>query len=240
MKKKWLIKIDYLYARKTYGLLIVYFILIGFLPNPYSTSIGITDNRFFYNNSFYFYYQYLFSIFISEITSTVFLEVCKPTSSMFIRTLHVSAFEVVWKRIFFLYFSIALPYMAMVVYGVYKINQSIFMTTTINVALSGSQAPFINWKIPLIHCLIALGFYIIAILFLLTLFRNKRATMMLVLAYCVMEAGPFPAIFGKYTLFNGAFTQPDFFTVLPANVVIQIILMLIMIGWISFWTSKNL
>ncbi len=44
-----------------------------------------------------------------------------------------------------------------------------------------------------------------------SIFRSKRTTMMVVLAYCVMEAGPFPAILWKYTLFNGAFTRPGFF-----------------------------
>ena len=73
-----------------------------------------------------------------------------------------------------------------------------------------------------------------------SIFRSKRTTMMIVLAYCVMEAGPFPAILGKYTLFNGAFTRPDFFSILPANVVIQIILLCLMLGWISLWIPQKL
>lgn len=240
MKKKWLVKIDYLCARKIYCFLIIYLIIIGVLPYPYATSIGINDNMIFYNNSFFFFYQYVFSIFISEITSSVFLEICKPVSSMFIKTLHVSAFELVWKRIINLYFTIALPYVAMIVYGVHRINLSIYATAANSAALNGVLVPFVNWRVPLTHCLVGLLFYIIANLSLLTIFRSKRTTMMIVLAYCVMEAGPFPAILGKYTLFNGAFTRPDFFSILPANVVIQIILLCLMLGWISLWISKNL
>ena len=72
-----------------------------------------------------------------------------------------------------------------------------------------------NILIPLTHCAVALNFYMAMTLFLMLLFRDAVIPIVLIMAWCALEAGPLNIIFQRYDMFAGAFGPQDFTAIFP-------------------------
>lgn len=112
-----------------------------------------------------------------------------------------------------LFIVLFVPHAAAVAVMFDKVNASISEYLT----AFPEYAPFpaVNILIPLTHCAVALNFYVAMTLFLMLLFKDAVIPVVLIMAWCALEAGPLNIIFQRYDIFAGAFGHRIFTAIFP-------------------------
>jgi len=136
-----------------------------------------------------------------------------------------------------LFIVLFVPHAAAVAVMFGKVNASI----SEYLAAFPEYAPFpaVNILIPLTHCAVALNFYMAMTLFLMLLFRDAVIPVVLIMAWCALEAGPLNIIFQRYDMFAGAFGPQDFYSYLPPNILWMLIAQPILLCLVFVFYGKR-
>lgn len=97
------------------------------------------------------------------------------------------------------------------------------------------DCPPIPLLFPLVHCVIAVNFYIIGTMFLMFILQNKVIALIIIMIYCAMEAAMLHFIFPRFVVFRGAFNIPDFYHIFPANIQILAVASVFMFAFVLFF-----
>ena len=146
----------------------------------------------------------------------MFEETFRTTSRQYIRTLPLGTVRVILARYIKLLLFVLIPYVPTVLFMFIRANAS--LQDYLLLFPQESACPPIPLLFPLVHCVIAVNFYIIGTMFLMFILQNKVIALIVIMVYCAMEAAMLHFVFPQYSVFRGAFNTPDFYHILPVNI----------------------
>jgi len=234
----WDKRVDVLSVWKYYTAFLVFLGVVLFMRNAsYSSVYWLNDGRPFVSNKAYFYLQYLTCIFVVTITAKMFGESFRVPVCEYLKSFSISTRQIVFYRYVGLLLSLIIPHTAATAILFSKVNASILDY----VVIFPKYDPFpkLNILIPMTHCAIALNFYIAMTLFLMLIFREPVLPVVLIMAWCALEAGPLNRIFKHYDMFAGSFTPQDFYSFLPPNILWMLILQPVLLGLVFIFYGKG-
>ena len=220
---KWDVKTDFKTIRISVVCLIIFVVYI--IASQKLTYVGAVDTRsgtVFVGTNLYFYFEFLVSLFVIIISSTMFEETYRQSAMSYIRTLPLNVGQI-WifryLRLLGILLIIVLPVLLL---GIKQVNQGINEFVTIfNLKIENRTVQ--TWPI-LFHCMISINFYILLTQAAMILTKNRTMACSILFAYCIMEAGPWGGFLGTNALFYGSFSD------IPINVNALPNLSLILIG----------
>ena len=77
------------------------------------------------------------------------------------------------------------------------------------------------------------------VLFLMLLFREPVIPVILLMAYCALEAGPLNNIFKEYAMFAGSFGVPNYYDYFPSNILWMIFALPILFSAVLLFYEKH-
>lgn len=206
---------------------VFYLICLPLFPNLAFSEVYWENNSPVVINRVYLFLQFFSCIFIVNITSSVFGESFRQKSYEYLLTFPLSKFNIIFVRLLKLIMMISIIYIPIVLLLFQRVNESIIVY--IDIFPQYMSFPLVNVFIPVVHCVIAVIFYIAVTLFLLSILKNDKLPTILIMAYCALEAGPLSLILGKYAIFRGAFNGQDYYSLFPPNIVIMMLLSILFI-----------
>jgi len=209
---------------------LLYLICLLILPNISFTEVLWRNGYPVAINKVYLFLQFFVCIFIVNITTSIFGESFKKSTYEYLLTYPLSTYKIIIVRVFRLFIIVCIIYVPVVIYLFNSANKSILDYIDLFPQYTGF--PLINIFIPIVHCMVAVIFYIMLTLFLMLILKNNNIPAILIMAYCALEAGPLNLILGKYSIFRGSFNTQDFYNFLPENIKIMLILSLVFMFFI--------
>lgn len=213
---KWPLRTDVLSCWKPYVLFVVYLALLSFNPGFAVTTVGGQGSELFAHNRCYLYLQFIACFFVVGITANLFEETFRATSKQYIRTFPLGTMSIILFRYIKLFLFVLVPYVPTVLIMFTRANTSL-QDYFLLFPESGACPP-IPLLFPLVHCVIAVNFYIIGTMFLMFILQSKVIALIVIMVYCAMEATMLHFILPQYAVFRGAFSTPDFYHILPINI----------------------
>lgn len=228
---KWQTKID---IKSTYIYIIaltIYLIFLVFWKYPFyfvDLTYSIDGVPLILQNKNNLYLQFILSFFLTLITVNMFNQTFEKNSMIYIKSLPLSFFEIVIFRLIKLIFVIFIMYIPVVYIIFEKTNQSIVeFKDKFEIY---ADFPLINLYIPIIHCCIFVIFFIVLVMFLYSIIKNKSSVILLLVSYLAFEITFLPKIFsGNLSVFYTTFVKIDFYTLFNRTFATQIISTLIML-----------
>lgn len=233
----WDRRVDVLSVWKYYAAFLVFLGAALLLKDAAFSSVLWREGQPAVSNKAYFYLQYLTCIFVVMITARMFGESFRAPVCEYLKSFPLSTRQVIFYRYVRLFIVLFVPHAAAVAVMFGKVNASI----SEYLAAFPEYAPFpaVNILIPLTHCAVALNFYIAMTLFLMLLFRDAVIPIVLIMAWCALEAGPLNIIFQRYDMFAGAFGPQDFYSYLPPNILWMLIAQPILLCLVFVFYGKR-
>lgn len=213
---KWPLRTDALSCWKPYLFFVAYLTFLSLIPGFSHTTVGGQDGELFANNRCYLYLQFIACFFVVGTAASLFEETFRTASRQYIRTLPLDTTRVILARYIKLLLFILIPYVPTVLFMFTRANAS--LQDYLLLFPQESACPPIPLLFPLVHCVIAVNFYIIGTMFLMFILQSKVIALIVVMVYCAMEAAMLHFVFPQYSVFLGAFNTPDFYHILPVNI----------------------
>lgn len=196
-----------------------------------------TDLGWWVSTKLLFYFQLVMSVFLLVIVSSLFGEICRPEALTYFRTLPLSVFQV-WTvrylRLLFLLYIIIIPPLLI---SVYQLNIGIhaFLEMEYEVAptVSVSMLPIV------VSCLLFVNFYILAIQAAIIVVKNSIIASGIMLAYTLMEMGPWGRFMADNALFYGSFGPIQVQQKLFPNTCIVIGASFVLLIVVGLWYHRN-
>lgn len=188
-------------------------------------------------NSVYFYLQFITCIFVVMITGKMFGECFRASTSEYLRSLHISPLQIIVLRYIRLVVAILIPHSIVVVILFREVNSSIM--SFLELYPQNAPFPIIDITVPLFQCAVAINFYIVLTLFLMLLFKDPMIPVILLMAYCALEAGPLNNILKEYSMFAGAFSAPNYYDYFPPNILWMIFTLPILFSIVLLFYGKH-
>lgn len=222
---RWPLRTDARSCWKPYVLFLAYLAWLALTPGLASTTDGRIDGRPAASNNCYLLLQFITCFFVAGITAGMFEETFRKPSKEYIGAFPLGAAQKVLLRYLRLLAFILAPYVPTVLIMFTNANASLqeylsggpFQEYLLLVPDLG-EVPPIPLAVPLVQCVIAVNFYIIATIFLLFLFQDKIITLVVIMVYCALEAAMLHFVFPQLAVFRGAFNMPDFYHFFPINI----------------------
>ena len=213
---KWPLRTDALSCWKPYLFFVAYLAFLSLIPGFSHTTVGGQDGELFANNRCYLYLQFIACLFVVGTAASLFEETFRTASRQYIRTLPLDTARVILARYIKLLLFILIPYVPTVLFMFIRANAS--LQDYFLLFPQESACPPIPLLFPLVHCVIAVNFYIIGTMFLMFILQSKVIALIVVMVYCAMEAAMLHFVFPQFCVFRGAFNTPDFYHILPVNI----------------------
>lgn len=213
---KWPLRTDALSCWKPYLFFVAYLAFLSLVPGFSHTTVGGQGGELFASNRCYLYLQFIACFFVVGTAASLFEETFRTASRQYIRTLPLDTARVILARYIKLLLFILIPYVPTVLFMFIRANAS--LQDYLLLFPQESACPPIPLLFPLVHCVIAVNFYIIGTMFLMFIFQSKVIALIVVMVYCAMEAAMLHFVFPQYSVFRGAFNTPDFYHILPVNI----------------------
>ena len=222
---RWPLRTDVRSCWKPYTAFLVYLACLALTPELASTRDGQMDGQPVATNSCYFLLQFITCFFVVGITVSMFEETFRKPSREYISVFPLGTVQKVLLRYLRLLAFILVPYIPTVLVMFTNANASLqkylssvrFQEYLLPTPDLGA-APPIPLAVPLVQCVIAVNFYIVAAIFLLFLFQDKIITLVIIMVYCALEAAMLHFIFPQFVVFRGTFNMPDFYHFFPTNI----------------------
>lgn len=235
---KWPLRTDALACWKLYVLFVVYLVFLSLDPNLSVTTVGWSAGAPSALNRCYIFLQFIACFFVAGITADLFEETFRNGSCQYIQTFPMGTVTIILFRYLRLLLSVLIPYvptvLIMFTYANKSIQDFLFLFPEVG------AFPSINPLFPLIQCLTAINFYILATMFFLFLFKSKMLTHIVILTYCALEATMLHFIFPQFVVFRGSFNSPDFYSPFPINTVLLAIASVVMLlGLLLFYPPRR-
>lgn len=236
---KWPLRTDVLSCWKQYLCFVAYLAVLLLIPGFSYTTVGGQGNELFAYNKCYLYLQFIACFFVVGTTASMFDETFRTTSRQYIRTLPLGTVHIILVRYIKLLLFILIPYVPTVLFMFIRANTS--LQDYFLLFPQASACPPIPLLFPLIHCMIAVNFYIIGTMFLMFIIQNKIIALIIIIVYCAMEATMLHFVIPQYAVFRGAFNTPDFYHAMPINIRILAVVSIAMLSFILlFYRSRTL
>ena len=213
---KWPLRTDALSCWKPYLFFVAYLAFLSLVPGFSHTTVGGQGGELFASNRCYLYLQFIACFFVVGTAASLFEETFRTTSRQYIRTLPLGTVRVILARYIKLLLFILIPYVPTVLFMFIRANAS--LQDYLLLFPQESACPPIPLLFPLVHCVIAVNFYIIGTMFLMFILQSKVIALIVVMVYCAMEAAMLHFVFPQFCVFRGAFNTPDFYHILPVNI----------------------
>lgn len=215
---KWPLRTDVLSSWKPYAFFVVYLVFLSLDPHLAFTTVGTgsASGEPIALNQCYLYLQFIACFFVVGITSSLFEETFRKDSRQYIRTFPLGTVHVILFRYIRLLLFVLVPYVPTVLLMFTHANASI--QNYLLLFPETGAFPMIPLLFPVVHCVIAVNFYIVGTMFLMLIFQNKVIALFFIMVYCGMEATMLHFIFSQYAVFRGAFNTPDFYHMFPINI----------------------
>ena len=213
---KWPLRTDALSCWKPYLFFVAYLAFLSLIPGFSHTTVGGQDGELFANNRCYLYLQFIACLFVVGTAASLFEETFRTASRQYIRTLPLDTARVILARYIKLLLFILIPYVPTVLFMFIRANAS--LQDYLLLFPQEGACPPIPLLFPLVHCVIAVNFYIIGTMFLMFILQSKVIALIVVMVYCAMEAAMLHFVFPQFCVFRGAFNTPDFYHILPVNI----------------------
>ena len=213
---KWPLRTDVLSCWKPYLCFVAYLAFLSLVPGFSHTTVGGQGSELFASNRCYLYLQFIACFFVVGTAASLFEETFRTTSRQYIRTLPLDTARVILARYIKLLLFVLIPYVPTVLFMFIRANAS--LQDYFLLFPQESACPPIPLLFPLVHCVIAVNFYIIGTMFLMFILQSKVIALIVVMVYCAMEAAMLHFVFPQFCVFRGAFNTPDFYHILPVNI----------------------
>lgn len=213
---KWPLRTDALSCWKPYLFFVAYLAFLSLVPGFSHTTVGGQGGELFASNRCYLYLQFIACFFVVGTAASLFEETFRTASRQYIRTLPLDTARVILARYIKLLLFILIPYVPTVLFMFIRANAS--LQDYLLLFPQESACPPIPLLFPLVHCVIAVNFYIIGTMFLMFILQSKVIALIVVMVYCAMEAAMLHFVFPQFCVFRGAFNTPDFYHILPVNI----------------------
>ncbi len=213
---KWPLRTDVLSCWKPYLCFVAYLAFLSLVPGFSHTTVGGQGGELFASNRCYLYLQFIACFFVVGTAASLFEETFRTASRQYIRTLPLGTVRVILARYIKLLLFVLIPYVPTVLFLFIRANAS--LQDYLLLFPQESACPPIPLLFPLVHCVIAVNFYIIGTMFLTFILQSKVITLIVIMVYCAMEAAMLHFVFPRYSVFRGAFNTPDFYHILPVNI----------------------
>lgn len=235
---KWPLRTDVLSCWKPYVFFVAYLVLLMLYPGfAYTTAGG--NSELFANNRCYLYLQFIACFFVVGMTANVFEETFRKESKQYIHTFPLRTGSIIFVRYAKLFLFILIPYVPTVLVMFTRANAS--LQDYLLLFPDIGDCPPIPLLFPLVHCVIAVNFYIIGTMFLMFILQNRVIALIIIMIYCAMEAAMLHFIFPRFVVFRGAFNIPDYYHILPTNIQILAVVSVVMLTFILlFYKTWNL
>ena len=216
MMYRWPLRADVLSCWKPYLCFAAYLAFLSLVPGFSHTTVGGQGGELFASNRCYLYLQFIACFFVVGTAASLFEETFRTASRQYIRTLPLDTVRVILARYIKLLLFILIPYVPTVLFLFIRANAS--LQDYFLLFPQESVCPPIPLLFPLVHCVIAVNFYIIGTMFLMFILQSKVIALIVIMVYCAMEAAMLHFVFPQYSVFRGAFNTPDFYHILPVNI----------------------
>lgn len=234
---KWPLRTDVLSCWKPYVFFVAYLALLMLYPGFAYTTVG-GSSELFANNRCYLYLQFIACFFVVGMTANMFEETFRKDSKQYIHTFPLGTGSIIFARYAKLLFFILIPYVPAVLVMFTQANTS--LQDYLLLFPDTGDCPPIPLLFPLVHCVIAVNFYIIGTMFLMFILQSKVIALIIIMIYCAMEAAMLHFIFPRFVVFRGAFNIPDFYHILPTNILILAVVSVVMLAFILlFYKSQH-
>ena len=213
---KWPLRTDVLSCWKPYLCFVAYLAFLSLVPGFSHTTVGGQGGELFASNRCYLYLQFIACFFVVGTAASLFEETFRTASRQYIHTLPLGTVRVILARYIKLLLFILIPYAPTVLFMFIRANYS--LQDYFLLFPQEGTCPPIPLLFPLVHCVIAVNFYIIGTMFLMFILQSKVIALIVIMMYCAMEAAMLHFVFPQYSVFRGAFNTPDFYHILPVNI----------------------
>lgn len=227
---KWPLRTDVLSCWKIYVFWVAYLVLIVLYPGFSYTTVGGGSASPFAVNKCYLYLQFIACFFVVAMTASIFEETFRKDSKQYIRTFPLGTGSIIFARYVKLLLFVLIPYVPAVLMMFTQANAS--LQDYFLLFPDSGDCPPIPLLFPLVHCVIAVNFYIIATMFLMFILQNKVIALIIIMIYCAMEASMLHFMLPQFVVFRGAFNMPDFYHILPTNIRILAVTSAVMLVFI--------
>ena len=235
---KWPLRTDVLSCWKPYLCFVAYLAFLSLVPGFSHTTVGGQGSELFASNRCYLYLQFIACFFVVLTAASLFEETFRTTSRQYIRTLPLGTVRVILARYIKLLLFVLIPYVPTVLFMFIRANAS--LQDYFLLFPQESACPPIPLLFPLVHCVIAVNFYIIGTMFLMFILQSKVIALIIIMIYCAMEAAMLHFIFPRFVVFCGAFNIPDFYHIFPTNIQILAVVSVVMLAFILlFYKSRH-
>lgn len=222
---RWPLRTDAQSCWKPYAAFLVYLAYLALTPGLAATTDGRMNGQPVAANSCYLLLQFITCFFVVGITAGMFEETFRKAPREYISTFPLGTVREVLFRYLRLLVFILIPYVPTVLVMFTNANASLqeYLASEqfqryLLLEPDFGEVPLIPLAVPLVHCVIAVNFYIVATMFLLFLFRDKVLSLVAILVYCALEAAMLHFIFPQFVVFRGSFNMPDFYHFFPINI----------------------
>lgn len=222
---RWPLRTDALSCWEPYAAFLVYLAYLALTPGLAATHDGGMNGRLIATNGCYLLLQFITCFFVVGITAGLFEETFRKAPQEYVGTFPLGTAQKVLLRYVRLLAFVLVPYVPTV----------LVMFTNANISLQEylssdhfqaflllepdfGEVPPIPLAVPLVQCAVAVNFYIVATMFLLFLFRDQVLALVVIMAYCALEAAMLHFVFPELVVFRGAFNTPDFYHFFPPNI----------------------
>lgn len=235
MNRRWSIRTDFMVIRLPLALLALYLVFVQLLKKPFIASGQIYDGVPSLRCDIYLWMQFIVFIFVATIASFYFEEAFRPPAAQYIQTLRPGVMRAVllrWLRLVILMEALYLPFIGL---SLVKINRSL------QDGNQGFDYQPVSLSVMLFQCAVAMLFYVTITMFLTALFKSRVYALVLLMAYCALEATVMPVIMARYAIFRGAFSSADFYSYFMPNTAIMLTLsvLLLPLTLIMYKTQKS-
>lgn len=233
---KWPLRTDVLSCWKPYVFFVAYLALLMLYPGFAYTTVGGSSELFAHNRC-YLYLQFIACFFVVGMTANMFEETFRKDSKQYIHTFPLGTGSIIFARYTKLLFFILIPYVPTVLVMFTQANAS--LQDYLLLFPDTGDCPPIPLLFPLVHCVIAVNFYIIGTMFLMFVLQSKVIALIVIMVYCAMEASMLHFVFPQHSVFRGAFNTPDFYHILPVNIRLLVGASAVMLAFILlFYRSR--
>lgn len=235
MNRRWSIRTDFMVIRLPLALFAAYLVLVQLLKKPFIASGQIYDGVPSLSCDIYLWMQFIVFIFAATIASFYFDETFREPAAQYIKVLRPGVMRAVllrWLRLVILMEALYLPFVGL---SLVKINRSL------QDGGQGFDYQPVSLSVMLFQCAVAMLFYVTITMFLTALFKSRVYALVLLMAYCALEATVMPVIMARYAIFRGAFSSADFYSYFMPNTAIMLTLsvLLLPLTLIMYKTQKS-
>lgn len=212
---------------------VAYLIYLFYKAPFYTSSLGYNDVGcpVVSSTETYFYLQFIPCILIVFLTSSIFGECFRGSVRAYLLTFPIKTSDVIIKRYLRLFALLVILHIPIVLFAVSRINTS--MDIYISSFPQYTGFPHVPFFPLIIQCTVGMAFYIALAISLIFLLRNKYLPVILMVVYCILEAGPLIGILGKYCIFYGSFIGDPIYNYFPENMVLMLFLTALLLTIVS-------